>query len=164
MRSFFLPFFLFIKFDTFQVSIFLDICFEGGFMSINFSQSIDTKIDTILLTAGLSQRMGTDKALLQIKGKRIISIILEKLSVFSERIFIILGANYHQVKKVLFDEFGDKRKINLVYNENHKQGMFSSILKGFNSVSGKNPILLQMIDQPFISLETYQKLINNLDK
>jgi len=146
------------------MSIFLDMSFEGGFMSINFKDSENIKIDSILLSAGLSQRMGTDKALLQIDGKKVIFFILEKLSLFSDKIFIILGANYHQVKKVLLDEFEDKRKIEFVYNENYKKGMFSSIIKGFCSVSGKNPILLQMIDQPFISLETYQKLISNFDR
>ena len=138
--------------------------FKGDFMSINFREIDNINIDSILLSAGLSQRMGTDKALLQIEGKKVISCILEKLSVFSEKVFIILGANYHKIKKILSDELEDKEKIEFVYNENYKIGMFSSIIKGFYSVPGKNSILIQMIDQPFINLGTYQKLINNFDE
>ena len=137
--------------------------FEGEFNSINFKIRNNIRTDSVLLSAGLSQRMGTDKALLQINGKRIISGILEKLSLFSEKIVIILGANYHKVKKIVMDEITDIKKVEFIYNENYQEGMFSSILKGFSSVSGKNPILLQMIDQPFISVETYQELLDNLD-
>jgi CTP:molybdopterin cytidylyltransferase MocA len=41
--------------------------------------------------------------------------------------------------------------------------MFSSIKKGISSLSGENNFLLQMIDQPFIEQELYNKIIDEYD-
>ena len=41
--------------------------------------------------------------------------------------------------------------------------MFSSVQKGFSKVSGKNAVMLQLIDQPFISQNVYEELISNYD-
>ena len=51
------------------------------------------------------------------------------------------------------------QKTKLIYNENHHYGMFSSIQKGLNSIKNTDPILLQMIDQPFVPIEIYKDLV-----
>jgi len=51
-----------------------------------------------------------------------------------------------------------------IYNQNHEQGMFSSVLKGFDAITGKYPVLLQMVDQPFLPVSVYRQLIEGLDE
>ncbi len=123
-----------------------------------------TKIESILLSAGKSSRMGTEKALLEIDGKKLISIILEKMLSFSKKVYIILGDNFENVQQVVKNEKFPLDKIEFIFNEKHHLGMFSSILKGFSVTTGKHPVMLQMIDQPFVPLAIYKKLIDFLDE
>jgi len=58
-------------------------------------------METIILAAGQSSRMGSNKALLEINGKIIIDIILAKLVPISRSVYLILGENYNQVKEYL---------------------------------------------------------------
>ncbi|MCK4312733.1 MAG: NTP transferase domain-containing protein [Candidatus Cloacimonetes bacterium] len=121
------------------------------------------KIESIILSAGESSRMGKDKALLHIRKKRTVTIILEKLLTFSEKVYIVLGDNFKEVKKAVLKENLPFEKIEFIFNENHHLGMFSSIRKGFSVTSGEYPVLLQMVDQPFIPREIYREIIASLD-
>jgi len=120
-------------------------------------------MESILLSAGQSARMGINKALLEINGKKVVDILLAKLNLISARIYIILGDNYAEVKKYLQTSKQMSEKIELIYNENHLQGMFTSIIKGFQQISNQDYVLLQMIDQPFVRLELYQHLLESVD-
>lgn len=113
--------------------------------------------EAILLSAGMSSRMGSDKALLEINGKISICLVLDKLFQIVDKVYIILGANFSNVKKVVEDNYSSN-KIEFIYNENHLQGMFTSVKKGFDAVSKKNVIVLQLIDQPFIDPKIYTNL------
>jgi len=154
------------------------------------------KFEAILLTAGKSSRMGQDKALLEIDGRKVINIILEKLvNACSARgsslpqinesiemngelssnegrissnegrktlpLHLILGHHCDLIKESIEEQFLDK--INIVYNENHLEGMYSSIKKGVSSLSGNNSFILHMIDQPFIDQELYFKIRDEYD-
>jgi CTP:molybdopterin cytidylyltransferase MocA len=122
------------------------------------------RIDSIILSAGKSERMGRDKALLRINNKTHIVLILEKLLPFSECVYIVLGENLEAVKNEMIASNLDSEKIKFIYNQNHEQGMFSSVLKGFGAITGKYPVLLQMVDQPFLSVSLYRQLISALDE
>lgn len=118
-------------------------------------------LETIILSAGQSSRMGSDKALLDINGIPAIVHILNKVLKFSDHIYIVLGDNLDAVKGEVLAYFGDSKAINFIHNELHRKGMFSSVQKGFEGVSGKNAVMLQLIDQPFISQSVYEKLVSN---
>ena len=118
-------------------------------------------IEIIILSAGQSSRMGSDKALLDIKGIPAIVHILNKVLKFSDKIYIVLGDNFETVKSVVMGHFGNSEVISFIYNELHRKGMFSSVQKGFSSISGNNAVMLQLIDQPFISPSVYEKLVTN---
>ncbi|MCK4654553.1 MAG: nucleotidyltransferase family protein, partial [Candidatus Cloacimonetes bacterium] len=120
-------------------------------------------IESIVLSAGESSRMGKDKALVYIGNKRNIVIILEKLLTFSEKVYIILGDNFEEVKKAVLKENLPFEKIEFIFNEKHHLGMFSSIRKGFSVALGKYPVLLQMVDQPFVPIGIYRKLVALVD-
>ena len=120
-------------------------------------------IEIIILSAGQSSRMGSDKALLDIDGIPAIVHILNKVLKFSEQIYIVLGDNLENVKSEVMVHFGNTDMINFVHNELHRKGMFSSVQKGFSKVSGKNAVMLQLIDQPFISQNVYEELVTKFD-
>ncbi len=122
------------------------------------------KIESIILAAGKSARMGRDKALLKSNNKTHIILILEKLLPFSENVYIVLGENLEAVRNEVIASNLDPEKIEFIYNQNHEQGMFSSILKGFGAITGKYPVLLQMVDQPFLSVSLYWQLVESLDE
>ena len=122
------------------------------------------RIESIILSAGKSERMGRDKALLKINNKTHIVLILEKLLPFSESVYIVLGENLEAVRNEVIASNINSEKIKFIYNQNHEQGMFSSVLKGFDAITGKYPILLQMVDQPFLSVSLYRQLISALDE
>jgi len=116
------------------------------------------KIDSILLCAGQSSRMGKDKALLDVGDKKSIDLVLEKLAAFSERVIVVLGDNYQQVSDYLGDGYGDF--VCLVKNPEHLAGgMLSSVKKGFAQVRSGQMAMLNLIDQPFILPESYQKIL-----
>jgi molybdenum cofactor cytidylyltransferase len=118
--------------------------------------------DAILLTAGKSSRMGRDKALLEINNRKIINIIIEKLiNSINNNVYIVLGYHSELIKKNIEPKFLNKIKI--IYNENYEQGMYSSIKKGVFALSGKKHFILQMIDQPFIGHDLYNKIIEKYD-
>lgn len=120
-------------------------------------------LDIIVLSAGQSSRMGSDKALLDIDGIPAIVHILNKVISLSDNIYIVLGDNLETVKSEVVAYFGDLEAINFIHNELHRKGMFSSVQKGFEGVSGKNAVMLQLIDQPFISQNIYKELVSNYD-
>ncbi len=120
-------------------------------------------LDIIVLSAGQSSRMGSDKALLDIDGIPAIVHILNKVISLSDNIYIVLGDNLETVKSEVVAYFGDLEAINFIHNELHRKGMFSSVQKGFEGVNGKNAVMLQLIDQPFISQNIYKELVLNYD-
>ncbi len=119
--------------------------------------------ETIILSAGKSSRMGSDKALLDIDGLPAIVQILKKVITYSNCIYIVLGDNIQFVKSKVNEHFINAEKIMFIHNELHNKGMFSSVQMGFSSVSGKNAVIFQLIDQPFISQNVYEKLVSKYD-
>ena len=107
--------------------------------------------------------MGSNKALIEIGGRKVIDILLAKLRPISRKIIIVLGDNFAEVENYLQKKGSLDSDLSLIYNEDHQQGMFTSILKGFSQTSGKELVLLQMIDQPFVELEIYEQLIRFVD-
>ena len=122
------------------------------------------RIESIILSAGKSERMGRDKALLRIENKTHIVLIIEKLLPFSENVYIVLGENLEAVRNEVITSNLNPEKIKFIYNQNHEQGMFSSVLKGFSAITGKYPVLLQMVDQPFLPVSIYRQLVGGLDE
>ena len=120
-------------------------------------------MEIIVLSAGQSSRMGSDKALLEINGTPAINYIINKIHKYSNHIYIVLGDNFETVKSEVLAHFGNSGSISFVHNELHRKGMFSSVQKGFENVSGKKTIMLQLIDQPFITQNVYKELVSKFD-
>lgn len=106
---------------------------------------MDNTFHAIILSAGLSSRMGSPKALLDWHGKKLIEYQIETLYKLGfNQINLVLG---HEKEKIL--PFVEKKPINIIINENYKEGKSTSILKAINSIiNHAENILLISIDQP----------------
>jgi len=119
--------------------------------------------EAIILSAGQSSRMGSDKALLEIDGLPTIVHIIKKVINFSDYIYIVLGDNLQLVKSIVSEYYKNSKKIRFIHNELHNKGMFSSVQKGFANLKMGNAVIFQLIDQPFISQRIYKELVSNYD-
>ncbi|MBC8587905.1 nucleotidyltransferase family protein [Paratissierella segnis] len=108
-------------------------------------------ITGIVMASGFSNRMGKDKLLIEINGKKIIEWVLEavKASNLNE---IILIYRTKEIKRIA-DSYG----IKTVYNPNAHLGQSQSVILGVEN-SKSDTYMFFVCDQPFISSE----LINNL--
>lgn len=114
-----------------------------------------------ILSAGLSTRMGRDKALLPLhKGETFLSHIvktIEKAEIFD--IFVVISR----------DEIKEKSqglKVKWIFNRNPEKGQLFSFQLCIKEIKKeKNPeikgVLLVPVDHPFVEEETYKKLLNN---
>ena len=112
------------------------------------------KIEGIILAAGLSTRTGTNKMILDIKGKTVIERCIMGMYDLCSRIIIVGGHRIDDIKDIL-DIYP---KVELIYNPDYLNGMFSSVKKGLIHVVG-NRFFLIPGDYPAISKKTYEKML-----
>ena len=118
------------------------------------------KIKSIVLAAGKSQRMGRDKALIEINGKKNIVSIVEELQLFSDEIVVVTSQNYKKIRSILskFDN------VKVILNEKAYLGMFSSVKKGISYLQNADFVFLQPVDSFFIPRRVFEMLMKNLDE
>ncbi len=114
----------------------------------------------IILAAGSSSRLGKPKQLLFYQNKSLIEhITVEAVKADLYPIVIVTGANAEQVSLAL-----NKKDEEIVYNEHWQQGMASSIVAGISKMllldDNVEAALIAVCDQPFVTAELLQALIN----
>ncbi len=117
-------------------------------------------ISAILLSAGLSQRFGSPKALAQIgpQEKNVISLLQDTLiNSAVDEIIVVLGDRADEIKPYLLNH----TKLKVVYNKDYKLGQTSSFKTGLREISGAtHGIMLFPIDCPLIKKQTINTLID----
>lgn len=118
-------------------------------------------ISAILLGAGESKRMGSDKLALPWGRKTVLESCFQALLQSQVReVVIVQGIR----NKVLRDNFQDKR-IRIVRNLHPEEGMSSSIRQGLRAVRPESEgILIALGDQPFLKTRTINALIRAFDR
>ncbi|MBZ9730619.1 nucleotidyltransferase family protein [Salegentibacter sp. JZCK2] len=117
------------------------------------------KIGIIILAAGSSSRLGYPKQIVEFRGKSLLqhSIEVAESLKFDSKI-LVLGAKAKEIEKKI-----DCRNFKIVYNQNWKEGMGTSIGKGTSEAlkleDDLDHILILLSDQPFITSEKIQELI-----
>ena len=116
----------------------------------------------VLLSAGLSSRFGSPKALARLNQKTAIEHIQETLlSVRIEEIVVVLGHDAEKIKPFVFKH----KKIKVVHNKNHKLGQTSSLKAGLKEASpDATGLMLLPVDYPFIHPQTLTRLIEFFEK
>jgi len=104
----------------------------------------------IILAGGSSTRAKLNKLLLEVDRKPLISHAINSMSPFVDRIIVVTGKYDQELRPYLKD-------VDVVYNDKHEQGMFTSVLAGINQVH--DDVLILPADIPNISKQTFQKLL-----
>jgi molybdenum cofactor cytidylyltransferase len=119
-------------------------------------------ITGLIISAGLSQRMGKFKPLLNFNGKTFLRNIAEKLSEVCNKIVIVSGHNAKLIEEHINDwEENLQKKIQLVYNANYERGMFTSLKLGVEHCR-TNWLLYHFVDQPNLSKNFYTEFVEKI--
>jgi|SRR5579863_1762645 len=118
----------------------------------------------VILAAGESTRMGSDKALLpwppntsgtQLGGQTFLSAAIDALSSFSELVIVVAGSNEAQLTPIVYAHGGF-----LVTNPAPELGQFSSLQIGLQEVlnHGRDAAIVTLVDRPPARATTLQAL------
>src|SRR5580698_8379444 len=118
----------------------------------------------VILAAGQSTRMGTDKALLpwppvapgaQPSGQTFLSAAIDVLFPFSEMVLVVVGKNESNLAPVIY-----AHGASLVCNPDPDRGQFSSLQVGLHEVlnQGRDAAMVTLIDRPPVSASTLETL------
>ena len=110
----------------------------------------------IVLAAGLSTRMGTQKLLLPFDGKTIVEKVVENiLSSGIMHIKVVLGSDQVEIAKAL-----KSWPVSFIRNENFQKGMPSSVICGVSSLPlTARAVVIFLGDQPFIPAKVTEKVV-----
>ncbi len=110
----------------------------------------------IVLAAGLSTRMGTQKLLLPVEGKTMVEKVIENiLNSGINNVLVVLGANPDEITEAL-----KSWPVRTVWNENFREGMHTSVISGVKSLPvNAGATLIFLGDQPFIPVNAVQKVV-----
>jgi molybdenum cofactor cytidylyltransferase len=101
----------------------------------------------IVLAAGASSRMRTQKLLLPFGEKTIIEQVIGQVqAVVGSNVIVVLGSHHTEIRDKIH-----LQEANFVHNLHFQEGMLSSVICGFNALPGDvNAALLYLGDQPQI--------------
>lgn len=111
----------------------------------------------VILAAGLSSRAKTFKMLLSLNGKTVIENTIDNMLEFSERI-IVVGGHKIELLQTIIKKY---KNVDLVFNENYEEGMFSSVKCGLKAVKG-DEFFFTPGDYPLVCKDVYSKIIGEV--
>ncbi|MBW4828102.1 MAG: nucleotidyltransferase family protein [Clostridiaceae bacterium] len=111
-------------------------------------------IEGIILAGGLSTRARTNKLLLNIGGKTLIERCILGMYDVCSKIIVVGGHRVEEISDIL----SLYNKVELIYNNNYLDGMFSSVIKGISNISGEKFFLIPG-DYPAIKKRTYEEML-----
>lgn len=121
-------------------------------------------ITGVLISAGLSSRMGEFKPLTKWRGKTFISHIIDKLKTVCNKIIIVTGNESEKIEKYVIKYYSsDDKDIKCVINRNYLEGMFTSLKKGLETSLNSEWVLYHQVDQPNLPQDFYKKFTEELD-
>lgn len=99
------------------------------------------KSRVIILAAGNSTRMGSPKALLNLRGKTLLEFQLDALSLQPQKPIVVLGLHSEQILEAIPDL---KNNANLVVNRNPELGQFSSLKLALRELNNEASFVLPL--------------------
>ena len=109
----------------------------------------------VILAAGASSRMGSDKALLPWRNGTFLSSAINALQAVSDLVIVVAGHNQQAVAPTIYSNGAF-----LVTNRNPDDGQFSSLRIGLNEVlgRGRDAAIITLVDRPAPKVETIEAL------
>ena len=119
-------------------------------------------ITCILLSAGLSERFGSPKALAPIAKNNVIQHLQNTfLESTCDNIVVVLGANHKDIEPFIFIH----KRIRVVYNKDYYFGQTSSIQAGLKAVENSSAgIMFQPVDCPLVQASSVDTIIDCFKK
>jgi molybdenum cofactor cytidylyltransferase len=113
-------------------------------------------ICAIVLAAGKSERMGTQKLILPWKGSTVIGHITDELLASTlKQIIVVTGHNRDGVEEVL-----SGRRVTFIHNTLYNRGMLSSVRCGLKALPKScSAVLVALGDQPGISCTLVDRMV-----
>jgi molybdenum cofactor cytidylyltransferase len=111
----------------------------------------------LILAAGESSRMGTDKATLTYRGRTFLELIVRTLRETKlARIMVVLGHHAQEIQQQIKIEGAE-----VVTNPDYRSGQTSSLQAGLRSLIADDleAVLLCLVDHPAVSAETVRRLV-----
>lgn len=120
-------------------------------------------IQTVLLAAGSSSRMGEVKPLLLYKGEPLVVHALRSALQASARVVVVTGFYAPLLELVLrpFQETSPKR-LSIIRNPHPEQGQFCSTIYGVLALDPDQAFAITMADLPLVTAEHYSRLAQTL--
>ena len=109
----------------------------------------------VILAAGASSRMGTDKALLEFEGRSFLAGAIRLLQSACDFVLVVTGANTDLLRPIIYENSGY-----VVRNPNPERGQFSSLRLGLQAVleRGRDAACVTLVDRPAARRETLATL------
>lgn len=124
----------------------------------------DEQIGIIILAAGESKRLGQPKQLLVFKNETLIRrAVKNAIRTEAEKIVVVLGANFEPINNEIED-----LDCEIVFNENWKNGMSSTIKTGLEKLLEIAPeisaAIISLCDQPLVESNHFDQLIERFSQ
>jgi len=115
----------------------------------------------IILAAGSSRRMGTQKLVLPMGTSTMIETVVDNvLKSNINQVLVVLGPDQNKIRDVLIG-----KPVEFCHNLNHDQGMLSSVICGFRALpENAETALIYLGDQPNITPEVTNTIIEAYDE
>ncbi len=121
-----------------------------------------TNIHALLIAAGESKRMGAPKQLLPWGNKTLMEHQIEVLQKARLKVSVVLGANAESIQKTI-----EHLDVEVFNNNDWNMGMGTSIACGAKEINlskeSLDGILIALVDQPLISSEHFQTMIQKFE-
>lgn len=114
------------------------------------------KISAVVLAAGKSSRMGKNKLLLEIDGKKILDWILQTLTSIIDEVIVVTGYDSEIIKNI-----AEKYPCKIVYNASYEEGMTSSFQTGLKETNA-DAVFLILGDSFGLDPNLLKKMIDTL--
>ncbi len=120
-----------------------------------------TNIGVVILAAGSSSRLGHPKQLVEFQNKTLLQHVIDAAVPFKFMpSVLVLGAHADEIRKST-----DLNNFTVLHNDNWSEGIASSIRLGVSESitlnNSLNGILFLLSDQPFVTTELVERLIQN---
>jgi molybdenum cofactor cytidylyltransferase len=112
------------------------------------------KIEGVVLAAGLSTRVGENKLILDVEGKTVIERCILEMYDICSKIIVVGGHRVEDIEDIL----GNYSKVELIYNPNYLDGMFSSVKKGITNIKEERFFLIPG-DYAVVNKKTYEDML-----
>jgi molybdenum cofactor cytidylyltransferase len=115
------------------------------------------RIEAVVLAAGKSERMGTNKLLLEVGGRTILDRLLDALDASTvEEVFVVLGHRPQELRPTV-----EAHRAEAVLNPDYEEGMTSSFKAGLRKVSA-DAVFLILGDQIGLDLGLLERMAETM--